>query len=857
MRRPSDGTSGRDVEEGRRHATDSWTKPRLRSARRSLPCPKATRFIVWLRGSAPSSGSDVAGVLAASTRARHGRRRRGRRPTARSGRGGRQAPPAALRGRRHDSQPPADERALAGRAPIGCDARWSALARPSGGRARGDAVERPRADARPPGRSAARPGPARRATDPAAVAARSVAAERRRLLGEALQDQRLVAGIGNMWMSETLWAAGLSPWLARRRGERRRVARRAAVGADGDACRGRGPRPGRSVYRRAGRPCRRCGAVIRSRGQGDDNRTAYWCPGCQRGPDRRLHDRRSGSERVDGGVAPRAPQLHASLRGFVLGAFAYLLRELDDGAELPVAFVEHEHAGGPALYEYRPLVRAFVEERAPRLRGRDDALIALEELQREPAAGIFARAHAGPRPSEDEALFRTVLAGPARRRPPRRAAASTGTTNRSIVPTPSSSARSSASVEPIRRSHRSSASRCRRSSSSRPGCGSGRSRTASSLVTGPRPARSCRRTSVARPIATAFSSSGPRSPGAEDPPDAPAEIADAVSAIRLATAAPLSAGPVLFETLDGRPFGIRPVLPIAATQPPGEPTPARLVPRGARGRVARSASPWPTPTARWPRHSTAGSCRSSRTSRSAPSRCAPRSLRSSVRRGPCVPPSCWRPSRMSRRRSMSELIGLAGGDAARGRWPTRHGVRSSRRSSTAIGGAPAGARRGPPRRSRTGGRSSSPSEPLDVAPARGGFSRSSRRPRRCRHEHGAEVDTETARTRHSCSSLRVMEEARRVIERLERIEALDRSTADPAELLAELRGLLRDAEAWVRVEGGESARRRRDAPARRARARRRAAPEQTTRYPPERPTVDGGPARRSRHDEERPGNRLG
>jgi hypothetical protein len=58
----------------------------------------------------------------------------------------------------------------------------------------------------------------------------------------------------------------------------------------------------------------------------------------------------------------------------------------------------------------------------------------------------------------------------------------------------------------------------------------------------------------------------------EDVPDAPAEIADAVSAVRLATAAPLAAGPVLFETLDGRPYGIRPVLPIAATQPPGEPT---------------------------------------------------------------------------------------------------------------------------------------------------------------------------------------------------------------------------------------------------------------------------------------------
>jgi len=57
-----------------------------------------------------------------------------------------------------------------------------------------------------------------------------------------------------------------------------------------------------------------------------------------------------------------------------------------------------------------------------------------------------------------------------------------------------------------------------------------------------------------------------------DPPDSPAEIADAVSAIRLTTSAALAAGPVLFETLDGRPFGIRPVLPIAATQPPGEPS---------------------------------------------------------------------------------------------------------------------------------------------------------------------------------------------------------------------------------------------------------------------------------------------
>jgi hypothetical protein len=60
--------------------------------------------------------------------------------------------------------------------------------------------------------------------------------------------------------------------------------------------------------------------------------------------------------------------------------------------------------------------------------------------------------------------------------------------------------------------------------------------------------------------------------GAQEAPDAPGELADAVTALRLATAAPLAAGPVLFERLDWRPYGIRPVLPIAATPPPGEPT---------------------------------------------------------------------------------------------------------------------------------------------------------------------------------------------------------------------------------------------------------------------------------------------
>jgi endonuclease VIII len=37
----------------------------------------------------------------------------------------------------------------------------------------------------------------------------------------------------------------------------------------------------RWVFERAGQPCRRCNTLVRARGQGDDNRTTYWCPSCQ------------------------------------------------------------------------------------------------------------------------------------------------------------------------------------------------------------------------------------------------------------------------------------------------------------------------------------------------------------------------------------------------------------------------------------------------------------------------------------------------------------------------------------------------------------------------------------------------
>lgn len=270
-------------------------------------------------------------------------------------------------------------------------------------------------------------------------------------------------------------------------------------------------------------------------------------------------------------MAVRAPQLQLALRSFTLGAFAFLLRELDDGAQLPVAFLEHEHSGGPTLYEYRPLVRAFVEERAPRLRGRTDALIAIEELQREPAAAIYARAHAGPRPSEDEALFRTVLLG---------LLVSTAEACGGFDWDDDSFDRAYAELE------RSLFGERRAYAAVAPLVGISVA-TQIELAPGLR-VRTVAEGELARHWPEA-SSMVPKDfgretdrycvvelraalDGNEEPPDAPAEIADAVSAIRLATAAPLSAGPVLFETLDGRPFGIRPVLPIAATQPPGDTT---------------------------------------------------------------------------------------------------------------------------------------------------------------------------------------------------------------------------------------------------------------------------------------------
>jgi endonuclease VIII len=117
-----------------------------------------------------------------------------------------------------------------------------------------------------------------------AMLARLALADGARTLGESLLDQSLVAGIGNIWMSESLWLERLSPW-ARLAGvpeaDRRRVLETAA--REMRAAVDHPHQPRRHVYHRTGGPCSRCGQPIAARGQGDANRTAYWCPGCQVG----------------------------------------------------------------------------------------------------------------------------------------------------------------------------------------------------------------------------------------------------------------------------------------------------------------------------------------------------------------------------------------------------------------------------------------------------------------------------------------------------------------------------------------------------------------------------------------------
>ena len=108
--------------------------------------------------------------------------------------------------------------------------------------------------------------------------------DRTRPIGDALLDQRTIAGIGNLWKVEACHLVRIDPWRPTGRvsdEEALAIVHAARPRMQQSAQDGRQDRF-RMIYGKAGRPCPRCGTTIASRGQGDDNRITYWCPGCQR-----------------------------------------------------------------------------------------------------------------------------------------------------------------------------------------------------------------------------------------------------------------------------------------------------------------------------------------------------------------------------------------------------------------------------------------------------------------------------------------------------------------------------------------------------------------------------------------------
>jgi hypothetical protein len=287
----------------------------------------------------------------------------------------------------------------------------------------------------------------------------------------------------------------------------------------------------------------------------------------------RVPERRGTRHGVSAVVVVRAPHLFETLRAFALGSFRALLGDIERGADLPFAFEEHTSYDRPALYEYRPLVKPFIEARAHVLRRRPDAQLAVEELQRTPAAAIFARAHAGPRADEHEALFGSVLLP---------LLMQTGEACGGFDWDDAAFAKAYAELERALFGH---------------GHSYGAVTPVIGITTGGATIELSAdlrlRIAATGELAKLWPEAQALLPpdfgreparlcilelersldaGAAEPPDAAGEFADAITAIRLATSAPIAAGPVLFERLDWRPYGISSVLPIAATQPVGEPS---------------------------------------------------------------------------------------------------------------------------------------------------------------------------------------------------------------------------------------------------------------------------------------------
>jgi len=123
-------------------------------------------------------------------------------------------------------------------------------------------------------------------------------------IGDAIMDQRAVAGAGNIWKHEALFHARMNPW--RRVGELSDDELRLVLGKAQGLLRasvhkenalGLTRRPTMYVYNRGGQPCRRCHTVLRAAPQGVDIRQTAWCPKCQPVVDGQLEPPRSRKQR--------------------------------------------------------------------------------------------------------------------------------------------------------------------------------------------------------------------------------------------------------------------------------------------------------------------------------------------------------------------------------------------------------------------------------------------------------------------------------------------------------------------------------------------------------------------------------
>jgi endonuclease-8 len=103
-----------------------------------------------------------------------------------------------------------------------------------------------------------------------------------RTIGEALLDQRIAAGIGNIWKNEACFTCGVDPFTPV--GQLDDAARARLLETAGRQLRANlttTDRAAIAVYGRRDQPCRRCGATIRWAPQGEQRRGTYWCPACQ------------------------------------------------------------------------------------------------------------------------------------------------------------------------------------------------------------------------------------------------------------------------------------------------------------------------------------------------------------------------------------------------------------------------------------------------------------------------------------------------------------------------------------------------------------------------------------------------